>query len=251
MSEEFKRSEKELKQQAEGEPEEEQVIKKKAFFEKFLRMYKKIFVRTVTSATTRTPHCKHKIASCYMSALDGFLKGFFYGALVKAGIAFAFTMLKRKNFVKSFMNMFKLDTAVFAMFTGGYIGGFRAVQCALRKYRNTDDAYNRMIANFLASAALAFDRSKSRRITIAIYTFARCVESFVKVMDHHKIMTERKWWPILLMNVLHIYIAVTWYFDIDHFPPGLNKPIERITGAKPNDYIIIEQICRAGIKRAT
>ena len=31
-------------------------VRKKAFFERFLRMYKNIFVMTVTSATTRTPH---------------------------------------------------------------------------------------------------------------------------------------------------------------------------------------------------
>ena len=59
-------------QDCEYDPE----VRKKAFFDRFLRMYKNIFVMTVTSATTRTPHCKHKIGSCYMHALDGFIRDF-------------------------------------------------------------------------------------------------------------------------------------------------------------------------------
>ncbi|CAI2378696.1 unnamed protein product [Moneuplotes crassus] len=219
--------------------------KRRLMTERLMKLYLTIFKRTVTSATTRTPFCKHQIASCFMHSLEGFLKDFFIGAFVKGGITLLLGLLKpKKGLFGAFKNIFSSDTAMFALFTGTFLAIYRLTLCKLRAFRGKDDKYNSMIAGFLASLTLAFDNSKSRRITVAIYSFARSLESVIKVLDHNDIIRERKLWPVFLLNILHIYIAVTWYFDIDGFPPGLNKPIEKITGAKENDYIIIERVCR-------
>lgn len=219
--------------------------KRRLMTERLMKLYLKIFKRTVTSATTRTPFCKHQIASCFMHALEGFLKDFFLGAFVKGGITLLLGLLKpKKGLFGAVKSIFTSDTAMFALFTGTFLATYRLTLCKLRALRGKEDKYNSMIAGFLASLTLVLDNSKSRRITVAIYSFARSLESFIKVLDHNDIIKERKLWPVFLLNILHIYIAVTWYFDIDGFPPGLNKPIEKITGAKENDYIIIERVCR-------
>ena len=239
--------EKKLDEQSQGEQSPE--VRKKAFFERFIKMYKNIFKRTVTTATTRTPYCKHKIASCYMHALEGFLRDFIYGAFVKGSITLLLGLLKpKKGLFKVFKSIFGSDTAMFAFFCGAFLGVYRLIICKLRAFRNKEDKLNSMIAGFLASLTLVLDKSKSRRITVAIYSFARSLETFIKILDHNNVVKERKWWPILLMNILQAYIAITWYFDIDGFPNGLNRPIEKITGAKENDYIIIEQVCRKPLK---
>ena len=131
---------------------------------------------------------------------------------------------------------------MFAIFAGAFLATYRLMLCKLRAIRGKEDKLNSMVAGFLASLTLIFDRSKSRRITVAIYSFARSLESFVKILDNNNIIRERKWWPVLLLNILHVYTSITWHYDIEAFPPGLNKPIEKITGAKENDYIIIEKV---------
>lgn len=108
--------------------------------------------------------------------------------------------------------------------------------------RNKEDKYNSLIAGFLASLILMIDRSKQRRISIAVYSFARCFESSIKLADGHDIVKERKSWPILLMSILHIYISLTWYYEVENFPPGLERALIPITGVKPNDWNLIDRI---------
>ena len=178
-----------------------------------------------------------------MHALDGFIRDFLCGSFVKGGISLLFGLLRPKRGISKILsNIFSVDTAMFAIFAGAFLATYRLMLCKLRAIRGKEDKYNGMVAGFLASLTLIFDRSKSRRITVAIYSFARSLESFIKILDNNNIVRERKWWPVLLLNILHVYISITWYYDIEAFPPGLNKPIEKITGAKENDYIIIEKI---------
>lgn len=219
--------------------------KRGAFFETFIRLYKKIFYEIRTEATTRSNFCKHKIASCYMHALEGFIKNFLYGATVKAGVFLAFSMLSpKKKLINGLKQCFSFDTLLFGVVTGGFLGAFRFMLCKLKQLRNKDDKYNSIIAGFLSSLVLIIDRSKARRITIACYAFARCFESMIKIMDSNDIAKERPFWPILLMSVLHVYIAYTWYWEADVFPPGLEKALLVISGPKPNDWNIMDKITR-------
>lgn len=163
------------------EDEEAKIVRRNAFFEKFLRMYKKIFYEIQKESTTRTRFCKHKIASCYMHALEGFIKDFFYGATVKSGVLLAFSLLSpKKKLAGGLKQIFTFDTALFGIFSGGFIAVYRLLLCKLRAVRNKEDKLNSMIAGFCAALVLAVDRSKSRRITVAIYSFARCLETFIK-----------------------------------------------------------------------
>ena len=221
------------------------IIKRNAFFEKFIIAYKKIFYEIKRESTTRSKHWQHKIASCYMHALEGFLKDFIYGSIVKSGVMLAFSMLSpKKKLAKGFKQIFTFDTALFGLFTGGFLATFRLILCKLRALRDKEDKYNSIIAGFLAAFVLWIDKSKSRRITVAVYSFARCFESIIKLLDSNDVIKERKMWPILLMWTLHIYISITWYYEFDWFPPGLEKALLVISGPKPNDWNVMDKITR-------
>ena len=154
-------------------------------------------------------------------------------------------LAQNKKLMKGFKQIFTFDTALFGLFTGGFLATFRLILWKLRALRDKEDKYNSIIAGFLAAFVLWIDKSKSRRITVAVYSFARCFESIIKLLDSNDIVKERKGaWPILLICTLHIYISLTWYYEFDWFPPGLEKALLVISGPKPNDWNVIDKITR-------
>lgn len=102
--------------------------KKDEFFDRNLTLYQRIFSEIKNEAVTRTEFCKHRIYSCYMHALEGFLKNFFYGVVVKTGVNLAFGMLNpRKKLIPALKKVLSFDTLLFSLFGGGFICLFRLI----------------------------------------------------------------------------------------------------------------------------
>ena len=102
-----------------------------------------------------------------------------------------------------------------------------------------------MIAGFLAALTLTFDRSRKRRITIAIFSLARSFASTIKILDTNDIVKENKRWPVALLCMIQIYLSVTFHFYYDAFPRSLDKPfMHKLSGPDENDFILVEMIQR-------
>ena len=198
-----------------------------------------------------------------MHAIEGFLRLFLTGSIIKSGVLLAFSLLSpKKKLASGLRQIFSFDTLMFGTATGGFLGVFRLLFCKLKAIRNKEDKWNSLIAGFMAAFMLIIDRSKPRRITLAIYGLARCLEAIIKIISSKQRTEEDEDdsdsifkllkrgfnsimdFPIFLMCVLHIYVAITWYFDIVGFPVGLDKPIKAISGPKANDWRIIFEITR-------
>lgn len=181
---------------------------------------------------------------------------------MKSAVFLAFSLMSpKKKLSGGIKQIFTFDTVLFGMFTGGLIGLYRILFCKLKAIRKKDDKWNCLLAGFISSFIILIDRSKGRRVTVAVYALARSVEALVKIFASNEESVEddgteslilkffkgvRKMidFPIFLMCVLHIYIAITWYYDFKAFPPGLDKPIKAISGPKKNDWHIIYKITR-------
>lgn len=128
--------------------------------------------------------------------MEGSIVNFGYALGIKCAIHLAFSLLKRKTGLSKIVrNMASIDTLLFSLFCGGYVGIFRILLCNLRKLRSKDDGYNSALAGMLASLWLIIDRSKARRIQIASYMFARSFDSMSKSIDSNNLIGR-------LMNLL-------------------------------------------------
>lgn len=230
----------------------------------------------------KSQFCKHGNKSWVLHAAKGGIRNFMLCVVIKFGIELSFRLLRKRKGVFSYMlKLLSFDTMMFGTFWGGYILLFRLLQWSLRKLRNKDDGFNAALSGFLASFWLIVDKSKSRRIQIACYVFARSLDSISKNLESngfvkkptdynssqveinktendvicnkndqnktYKKITSSKFetsWVLTLAGVLTAYTLYCWFYEIDNFPHGVEKAMRIMTQPKPNDWNLVDKICR-------
>lgn len=151
-----------------------------------LQPYKKMVYFLIQSGylKERTPHCKHKIKSCYLNSLEGFCTNFFYGFMVKAAINILLGVLSpKKKLIPNIIDLFSADCMSFCTFLGALSGIYKFSICSLRRFRGDEDQLNSLISGALAGLSLFFESSEKRKKFVLLYLFVRAVEMLINVLD--------------------------------------------------------------------
>ncbi|KAI8369438.1 uncharacterized protein BYT42DRAFT_584481 [Radiomyces spectabilis] len=125
------------------------------------------------------PFCHHAGKTCIQNSLRGFIKAFSVAFTVKylIGILPALLtgkLLKRPRILKQ---MAGRDTMCFALFLSTFLSSYKAILCAMRRWRKnpdpSSDKLNAFVAGSVAGIALILDRDKRRRQSIMLYLLTR------------------------------------------------------------------------------
>lgn len=173
------------------------------FIMSVLNPYKKILYYLIRHGIIkeRTPFCKHSIKSCYLNALEGFCRSFFYGFMTKVVINVALGMLSpRKKLLPNIIDLFSSDCMSFCTFLGSFSGIYKFLLCTLRRWRNKDDAINAAVSGAAAGFALFFDNSPRRKKFILLYLFVRAIEAMINVLDKKKYLKKIKYFECYMFG---------------------------------------------------
>ncbi|CAI2376888.1 unnamed protein product [Moneuplotes crassus] len=192
---------------------------------------------------SRTEFCKHE-GSCFCNVLKGIVKGGTIGFCIKASIGFLLRILKTKDPLDAFKNIFNKDTAGFTLFFALLPSLYKLSLCILRNKRGNDDKINSIIAGILSSLAAFVDQNPGRRKILIYYIFARAFYSAVMMVKHHEIAPVPKNWGlyicIFMLNVLTLWIFYEW----DVVPKSIYNIVSKRAGQSVNDRIMVEYVFR-------
>jgi len=249
------------------------------FFIKFIKKFKytvyKVW-RNNTWTTQKSDFCRHKVKWWLIHAAEGAVKNFILAASLKLLFRIGMSAKRMKLPTFQILKVISPDT----MMCGAFVGVFRLLLCNLRKLRNKEDGFNAAIAGFIAALWLSIDRSRNRRIQIASFVLARSVDSMFKNIESNQIpesilgrfcpsylktpqeseeehMSDDKnsskskqmsalesFWPVFMASVLTMFALYTWFFEIEHFPHGVERAMRIMTQPKPNDWNLVDKIGR-------
>jgi hypothetical protein len=125
--------------------------------------------------------CKHQ-QSCADNVMIGFVRSFLATYSLKYGINMIPVLLLGKLFKKPSL-IYKLggkDTISFAMFMSTFVSLYKGVLCTLRRFRNSCDSLNSLVAGAVAGLSLMLDSNRNRRRTIALYFSTRTCHFLVR-----------------------------------------------------------------------
>ena len=173
------------------------------------------------------------------NAIKGFLKNFLCGYALKLG-GQLFTMILRRDFrgAKVWKNLSSANTFHFSLFFGLLCFLYKSSLCIMRRVNTSHEKLNALIAGMVCSLAAIADNSQSRRVTIILYVFSRTVESFVKLLDRHEIVKERKDWGLYLLTLGLVMVCYTTYWEYDIALPTFVKAMDKFGRAKMNDKVL-------------
>lgn len=192
---------------------------------------------------TKTPFCQHDDRSCFIHSLKAFAKNAAVGYCFKLGISILSALIRKQKGIKDVLRgLIEKETFNFGLFLGMVCLLSKFSLCSLRRIREKDDKYNAIIAGALSSLAVFIHRSNSIRKILAMYLFARSIDSLVKTLDSNGIIKEQRHWSLLL------YVAVVnWLnFHIVFSPDLVGKSntswFDRISCSQHNDELLFKYV---------
>lgn len=166
-------------------------------------------------------HCKHEGRFCFRlierllnstyrcnsNCFRGGLRAFISAYAVKylVGLVQALITGRLRQKPSLIFTLFDADTFRFASFFGVFIGGFKGLNCILRKLRDTDDHLNGFIAGCISGLALAID-SKDRRVAVAMYLSTRSLQMGYNALMKRRLVPNWKHGDTLLMALVNVQI---------------------------------------------
>ena len=158
---------------------------------------------------TKTRYWKHPDQSWLKHSAKMFVKNAVSGYLLKLVISLLFSLMKKgfkpRELLKIFMEKDKFN---FGLFTGLWCFISKISMCALRRIRDKEDSYNSLISGALCSLALLVDRKGDFKMFIALYVFARSLDSFVGTLNHNKIAKIGDNWSFWLYDVMVSWLVL-------------------------------------------
>ena len=176
-------------------------------------------------STTKRRFCQHD-GKCRQNALRGFLRAFSTAFAVKYGVGIVQALLTRRGRVsRAISDGLGWDTVRFATFFGAFIGGFKGINCTLRKWRDKEDRWNAFFAGAIAALALGFDE-KHRRTAIALYFSSRALQAGWTALQHRKIVPEIPHGDTLLMGLCNMQIIYAYLAEPETLAPSYYRWID-------------------------
>lgn len=116
-----------------------------------------------------------------------------------------------------------METLRFSLFWAAFTGGFKAIQCFLRRIRRTEDKYNSFLAGSLAGLSLLLD-SNGRHTTWALWTLSRALDLVVRkgaMLGYLPQLGQHGYF--ILFVLLSAQIMSVWHLAKDTLPRGYHK----------------------------
>lgn len=170
-------------------------------------------------AATKRKFCKHS-GRCSQNSFRGFLHAFTAAYSVKYGVDIVQSIFGGRLTMKHAIDsLISKDTVRFAAFFGFFIGGYKGLNCILRKVREKEDRWNAFIAGGVASLAMLLDE-KHRRTAVALYMLARALQCFWFALEKREVVPQLKHGDTLLMGICNIQIIYAFLCEPDTLAPS-------------------------------
>lgn len=151
--------------------------------------------RKITFPVNRTKHCLHR-DPCYMACITALVRSWLIGSMSMLAI----------NLVKTAISGRKLKAealldGVFATgnFLGGLAGGYRLLNCLLRKLRDKEDGWNDVLAGGTAGA-LSYHFFPHKSTELSMYVASKAAQSIWDMMIIRNVVAPSKYGSSLLFS---------------------------------------------------
>lgn len=195
----------------------------------------------------RTPFCNHPERSCYISAIKGFGKNFYYAFLAKIVIAILLGLINpRKALLKNVIGLWSEDTLSFCMFLGSVAGSYKAILCTLRRVFKSDSGIIPFVAGFVSGLAYTLETSNRRKRLLVMALMVRAIDTIVQLLDKWNIIKKIKNFEVYMFGPVISFLVYLYFYEKNLFPPGIDKAF--IATARPTkeelalgEYIYLRQ----------
>lgn len=116
---------------------------------------------------------------------------------------------------------------------------FRALLCYLRHRSKKDCPKNTLLSGFIASIISLPFCTKETRVTLALYLFARSMESVAYIGVERKYFPAVPHFSVLLFVVMVTFMVYTLFYHFDTFAKGTEKSLFRLAKLTKNERNIL------------
>ena len=204
----------------------------------------------------KTEFCIHK-AGCLENSIQGFLKNFTIGFLIKLTFLFLKAILKNKHklpalllhkiriFIQNPSFSFKNVKSVFrlGLFLGLFGFVFKIVLCLMRVVRKREDGVNAFVAGCVGGVSILVEESGFRK-NLHLYLLSRAVECGFRMLK------QRMWFRGFVMDEIVAFAGISAFlmyifaYAFYAFPPKLESFFNKFSHLKCYDFDYLQALRR-------
>jgi len=137
--------------------------------------------------------------------------------------------------------IFGMDSFRFGLFLAFFSGGFRAIQCLLRKHRQKEDRWNAFVAGSLSSLAILLE-VESRRRTWTVYLLPRALDLVYRYGVMRNVLPVYEYGDVALFSLFSCVVMYAWQLQPDTMANSFHSWIRARGGLDLRQLSAVAQI---------